>query len=80
VLPASLLGTFHFTFLIRHPRRAVPSYFRCTVPPLDAVTGFTHFMPSEAGYVELRRLFEYLLARGSTGAPPAPARRPDRAR
>ncbi|OIW33822.1 hypothetical protein CONLIGDRAFT_195958 [Coniochaeta ligniaria NRRL 30616] len=67
VLPAALLRRFHFTFLIRHPRRAVPSYFRCTVPPLDEVTGFDHFMPSEAGYVELRRLFEFLKDQGMIG-------------
>lgn len=74
VLPTALLRKFHFTFLIRHPRRAVPSYFRCTVPPLDKVTGFDHFMPSEAGYVELRRLFEYLKDQGIIG--PARAREP----
>ncbi|KAB5558242.1 P-loop containing nucleoside triphosphate hydrolase protein [Coniochaeta sp. 2T2.1] len=67
VLPTSLLRKFHFTFLIRHPRRAVPSYYRCTVPPLDEVTGFDHFMPSEAGYVELRRLFDYVKEKGIIG-------------
>lgn len=72
VLPTSVLRRFHFTFLIRHPRRAVPSYFRCTVPPLDEVTGFDHFMPSEAGYVELRRLFDYLRETGIIGPARAP--------
>ncbi|KAK3364958.1 hypothetical protein B0T24DRAFT_670448 [Lasiosphaeria ovina] len=47
-----------------YPRRAIPSYYRCTVPPLDKVTGFYHFMPSEAGYDELRRLFGYLRDQG----------------
>lgn len=47
VLPTDLLAKFHFTFLIRHPRRAIPSYYRCTVPPLDKQTGFYHFMVSE---------------------------------
>ncbi|KAK0673936.1 P-loop containing nucleoside triphosphate hydrolase protein [Cercophora samala] len=64
VLPLSLLRQFHFTFLIRHPRRAIPSYYRCTIPPLSSKTGFHNFMPSEAGYDELRRLFDYLLAQG----------------
>ncbi|KAK4143846.1 P-loop containing nucleoside triphosphate hydrolase protein [Dichotomopilus funicola] len=64
VLPASALREFHFTFLIRHPRRAIPSYYRCTVPPLSTRTGFHKFMPSEAGYDELRRLFDYLLHEG----------------
>jgi hypothetical protein len=67
VLPTSILRNFHFTFLIRHPRRAIPSYYRCTIPPLDKVTGFYHFMPSEAGYLELRRLFEYLKEQGIIG-------------
>jgi len=60
VIPKSILRQFHFTFLIRHPRRAIPSYYRCTVPPLDAVTGFYNFLPSEAGYDEVRRTFDYL--------------------
>lgn len=64
VIPLPLLRQFHFTFLIRHPSRAIPSYYRCTVPPLSARTGFHNFMPSEAGYDELRRLFDYLLQVG----------------
>ncbi|MCJ1424825.1 hypothetical protein MMC29_002713 [Sticta canariensis] len=60
VIPRVILEGFHFTFLIRHPRSSIPSYYRCTVPPLDEVTGFHDFMPSEAGYDEVRRLFDYL--------------------
>ena len=60
VIPDSVLSTFHFTFLIRHPRSSIPSYYRCTIPPLNAVTGFDQFLPEEAGYDELRRLFDYL--------------------
>jgi hypothetical protein len=67
VIPVATLGQFTFTFLIRHPRRAIPSYYRCTVPPLDKVTGFSHFMPSEAGYDELRRLFDFLAETGIVG-------------
>lgn len=63
-IPLDVLRRFHFTFLIRHPRRAIPSYFRCTVPPLDEVTGFYNFTPSEAGYVELVRLFDFLIDAG----------------
>ncbi|KAK4661886.1 uncharacterized protein QC763_708590 [Podospora pseudopauciseta] len=73
VLPISLLREFHFTFLIRHPRRAIPSYYRCTIPPLSSKTGFHNFMPSEAGYDELRRLFDYLLAEGLLLPPSAKA-------
>lgn len=64
VIPTSLLTLFHWTFLIRHPRKAIPSYYRCTIPPLSKKTGFDEFMPNEAGYLELRRLFEFLLTQG----------------
>ena len=67
VIPDEILRRFHFTFLIRHPRYSIPSYFRCTVPPLDQVTGFHDFMPSEAGYDELRRFFDYLRYSGQIG-------------
>ncbi|TDZ37197.1 hypothetical protein C8035_v007337 [Colletotrichum spinosum] len=61
VLPIDTLRKFQWTFLIRHPRRSIPSYYRCTVPPLDEMTGFYNFMPSEAGYEELRCLFDFLI-------------------
>ena len=67
VIPSDILGQFHFTFLIRHPRYSIPSYYRCTVPPLDRVTGFYNFLPSEAGYDELRRVFDYLQVVGQVG-------------
>ncbi|KAL1642973.1 hypothetical protein SLS58_005215 [Diplodia intermedia] len=67
VVPTELLAKFHWTFLIRHPRNSIPSYYRCTVPPLDDVTGFYNFMPSEAGYDELRRTFDYLKNIGLVG-------------
>lgn len=67
VVPSEILGQFHFTFLIRHPRYSIPSYYRCTVPPLNEVTGFHNFMPSEAGYDELRRVFDYLRVVGQVG-------------
>jgi hypothetical protein len=64
VLPTQTLDQFQFAFLIRHPRRSIPSYYRCTVPPLSEVTGFNHFMPNEAGYDELCRLFDFVLQSG----------------
>lgn len=75
VLPMEILKRFHFTFLIRHPRRSIPSYWRCTIPPLDKITGFCHFMPSEAGYDELRRFFDFLLEERQIG--PAVAQKYD---
>lgn len=67
VVPVDLLSQFHFTFLIRDPHYSIPSYYRCTIPPLDAVTGFYDFYPSEAGYDEVRRVFEYLREIGLVG-------------
>ena len=72
VVPLETLSRFHFAFLIRHPRRSIPSYYRCCVPPQSEVTGFTHYMPAEAGYIELVRLFDLLRERGLVG--PALAR------
>lgn len=67
VVPRDILEKFHFTFLIRHPRSAIPSYYRCCIPPLVERTQFTPFMPEEAGYDELRRLFDYLKDEGIVG-------------
>lgn len=67
VVPREILEKFHFTFLIRHPRSAIPSYYRCCIPPLLERTGFSPFMPEEAGYDELRRLFDYLKDTGIIG-------------
>ena len=67
VVPRTVLEKFHFTFLIRHPRSSIPSFFRCTIPPLDSMTGFYDFMPSEAGYDELRRFFDYVRSVGQVG-------------
>lgn len=67
VLPVSVLRGFHFAFLIRHPRYSIPSYYRCTQPPLVESTLFHDFLPCETGYDELRRMFDFLRARGIVG-------------
>lgn len=67
VIPSELLSTYHFIFLIRHPRNSIPSYYRCTIPPLDEMTGFKYFRNDEAGYDELRQLFDYLKDVGQIG-------------
>lgn len=67
VVPREILEKFQLTFLIRHPRNAIPSYYRCCIPPLVERTGFNTFMPSEAGYEELRRLFDYCKDTGLVG-------------
>ncbi|KAK2762103.1 hypothetical protein FQN54_001110 [Arachnomyces sp. PD_36] len=60
VVPTELLSKFHFAFLIRDPHYSIPSYYRCTIPPLDEMTGFYEFHESESGYDEVRRVFDYL--------------------
>ncbi|KAJ5826662.1 hypothetical protein N7447_003425 [Penicillium robsamsonii] len=67
VMPRELQEQFHWAFLIRDPHYSVPSYLRCTIPPLDEVTGFHNYDPLEAGYDELRRHFDYLLESGLIG-------------
>ena len=62
VIPFELLQQFHFAFLIRDPHSSIPSYLRCTRPPLDQKTGWYHFHPNEAGYEELIRFFHFLRA------------------
>lgn len=64
VLPLDVLRQFHWTFLIRHPRRSVPSYWRCSVPPRKDITGWEYYDPGEAGYVELVKLLDYLDEQG----------------
>lgn len=68
LIPTSELLQPHIvhTFLIRHPRRAVPSYARLCYP--GAKTGFDYFDPSEMGYAESRRLFDFI--REATGQTP----------
>jgi len=67
VVPLGLLEQFQWAFLIRDPHSSIPSYYRCTIPPLDQMTGFHEFYPNEAGYVELRRMFDFLRATGQVG-------------
>jgi len=67
VIPTEMLKKFHFTFLIRDPHASVPSYYRCTLPPLREMTGWTYYDPQEAGYTELRRTFDYLKEFGHVG-------------
>ncbi|EKV13840.1 P-loop containing nucleoside triphosphate hydrolase protein [Penicillium digitatum] len=75
VMPRELQEGFHWAFLIRDPHYSVPSYLRCTIPPLDEVTGFHNYDPLEAGYDELRRHFDYLRETGLVG--PHVATRPE---
>lgn len=60
VLPLEVLQSFHFTFLIRHPRLSIPSLYKISTPPVSNITGWHGFHPQDAGYIELRQLFDYL--------------------
>ncbi|KAM0787784.1 hypothetical protein ACM66B_003839 [Microbotryomycetes sp. NB124-2] len=50
------------TFLIRTPDKAIPSYHRLCYP--GAPTDFHFFDPEEAGYREVRLLYDYLKSKG----------------
>jgi hypothetical protein len=67
VLPVEVLRRFHFTFLIRHPVLAIPSYYRCTIPPKSEITGVNQYSAADTGYKELRQLFDYLHTCGIVG-------------
>lgn len=60
LIPTELLldPSIHHTFLIRHPSKAIPSYERLCFPGSE--TGFDYFDPEEAGYRELRLLFDFI--------------------
>jgi len=54
------LQKMHHVFLIRSPKLACPSYYRCCVGDAATETNFSHYDPEEAGYRELRTLFDYI--------------------
>ena len=60
LLPASILKSFDFVFLIRRPSAAIPSLYRCFIPPLSAKTDEHTLDPTELGYRETRLLLDYL--------------------
>ncbi|MCJ1466038.1 hypothetical protein MMC07_004657 [Pseudocyphellaria aurata] len=62
-LPLEVLRKFRWTFIIRHPRSGIPSLYRLSMPSQREATGWDYFLPSEAGYKELRKLFDFLLSR-----------------
>lgn len=65
VVPLSILESMKFVFLLRSAHLAVPSYYRCCIPPLSERTGFDSFRSSEVGYRELRILFDHLQSNGA---------------
>ncbi|KAM3075435.1 hypothetical protein ACMFMG_007582 [Clarireedia jacksonii] len=61
-IPVEILRRWRWTFLIRNPHESIPSLYRLSMPERRNETRWNEFQPSEAGYKELRRLFDYLMA------------------
>lgn len=65
VMPLAMLQGFRWTFLIRHPQNSIPSLYRLSATPSKREeTGWRYFLSSEAGYCELRQVFDYLHGQG----------------
>ena len=66
LIPTELLldPTVHHSFLIRSPAKAIPSFYRLCNGDASAVTGFEFYDPEEAGYRELRLLYDFLRSEG----------------
>lgn len=60
ILPKAKLREMKHTFLLRNPSQSVPSYWSLCVGNASHETGFTFYDPDEAGYHELRVLFDYV--------------------
>ncbi|PWN31505.1 uncharacterized protein FA14DRAFT_166128 [Meira miltonrushii] len=63
ILPIDLLRRFKHTFLMRTPKKSVPSYWKCVQ---DGAAGFAYFDAAEAGYVELKLLYDWMANPKST--------------
>ena len=61
-LPFEVLKTYRWTFIISHPCSSVLSLYRLTMPASREATGWHYYLLQEAGYRELRILFDYLLS------------------
>jgi len=61
-----VLSAFDNTFLIRDPRKAIRSLHRMSID--TERTGWSYFDPNEAGYRQLRAVFERVME--SSGKPP----------
>lgn len=59
ILPDEEFSKFNYVILIRSPHLSVPSYYTCCIPPKNEKTGFDHYRSDEAGYRELRKLYDY---------------------
>jgi hypothetical protein len=62
------LKKMNHIFLIRSPKLACPSYYRCCMGDASKETNFSHYDPEEAGYRELRTLFDHINENGINGS------------
>lgn len=60
MVPTEFLTDMNYVFLVRPPHLSIPSYYKCCIPPQSKETGFDHYRSSEAGYRELRILYDYV--------------------
>jgi hypothetical protein len=63
VLPIDLLRRFKHTFLIRTPQKSIPSYWKCVQ---EKAAGFEYFDGAEAGFAELKLLYDWIANPKST--------------
>jgi hypothetical protein len=68
VVPVEKLKMMNHVFLIRSPQLACPSYYRCCIGDSSKETNFSHYDPEEAGYRELRTLFDRVKDNGIDGS------------
>src|SRR5438270_299053 len=61
------LRKMNHIFLIRSPKLSCPSYYRCCMGDAIKETNFKDYDPKEAGYRELRILFDYIRKHGING-------------
>ncbi|GAA99212.1 uncharacterized protein L969DRAFT_86421 [Mixia osmundae IAM 14324] len=71
VIPTEILlnPNIAHTFLIRHPEKSVPSYYRLCSGDKMAITGFEYFDPEEVGLRESRMLHAFIRKRRGVGTP-----------
>ncbi|CEH17143.1 Branched chain aminotransferase BCAT1, pyridoxal phosphate enzymes type IV superfamily [Ceraceosorus bombacis] len=57
VVPIDLLRRYRHAFLMRTPEKTIPSYYKCTQ---EGAGGFTFWDSAEAGYAEIRILYQWM--------------------
>lgn len=60
VVPLDVLRDMKHTFLIRSPKKSIPSYYRLCQGKEAEATGFKYFDPLEAGFKEIEILYNFV--------------------